>query len=72
VLSDAKRRRHFRGCPLRRQLSELADTDLPNLIAASRLSELSQPLVAIAPELARARSQMRRQPIAGKLNERLA
>jgi PAS domain S-box-containing protein len=52
--------------------NEIANSDLPNLVAASRLSELSQPLVATAPELAGARSQTRRQAIADKLNERLA
>src|ERR1700757_3269157 len=52
--------------------NEIANSDLPNLTAASQLSELSQPLVAIAPELAGARSQTRRQAIADKLNERLA
>jgi PAS domain S-box-containing protein len=52
--------------------SEIASSDLPNLVAASQLSELSQPLVAIAPELAGAGSQTRRQAIADGLNERLA
>jgi serine phosphatase RsbU (regulator of sigma subunit) len=50
---------------------EIANADLPNLIAASRLSELSQSLVATAPELAGAGSQMRRQAIADELHERL-
>ena len=31
---------------------QVANTNLPNLLAASRLSELSQSLVARAPELA--------------------
>ena len=52
--------------------NEIANADLPNLIAASQLSELSQSLVATAPELAGAGSQMRRQAIADELNERLA
>jgi PAS domain S-box-containing protein len=51
---------------------EIANADLPNLIAASQLSELSQSLVAKAPELAGAGSQIRRQAIADDLNERLA
>jgi serine phosphatase RsbU (regulator of sigma subunit) len=52
--------------------NEIANADLPNLIAASQLSELSQSLVATAPELAGAGSQIRRQAIADELNERLA
>jgi hypothetical protein len=52
--------------------NEVAKADLPNLIAALQLSEQSQPLVAIAPELAGAPSQMGRQAIADQLNERLA
>jgi hypothetical protein len=39
---------------------QVADIDLPNLIAASRLAELSQSLVAQASELAAAGSQTRR------------
>jgi sigma-B regulation protein RsbU (phosphoserine phosphatase) len=50
---------------------EIANADLPNLIAASRLSELSQSLVATAPELSGAGSQIRRHAIADDLNERL-
>jgi phosphoglycerate-specific signal transduction histidine kinase len=52
--------------------NQVADTNLPNLLAASRLSELSQSLVARAPELAAAGSQTQRQGIADRLNERLA
>src|SRR3954469_11127262 len=48
-----------------------ANPNLPNLLAASRLSELSQSLVARAPELAAAGSQTQRQGIADRLNERL-
>jgi PAS domain S-box-containing protein len=52
--------------------NEVAKADLPNLIAALQLSEQSQPLFAVAPELAGARSQTGRQAIADQLNERLA
>ena len=52
--------------------NEVAKADLPNLVAALQLSEQSQPLVAIAPELAGAPSQTGRQAIADQLNERLA
>jgi PAS domain S-box-containing protein len=52
--------------------NEVANADLPNLIAALQLSEQSQPLVAVASELAGARSQTGRQAIADQLNERLA
>ena len=52
--------------------NEVANTNLPNLLAASRLSELSQSLVARAPELAAAGSQTQRQGIADRLDERLA
>jgi signal transduction histidine kinase len=52
--------------------NQVANTNLPNLLAASRLSELSQSLVARAPELAAAGSQTQRQGIADRLNERLA
>ena len=52
--------------------NQVAHTDLPNLIAASRLSELSQSLVARAPELAAARSQTQRQGIMDRLDDRLA
>src|SRR5262249_35760867 len=51
---------------------QVAHTTLPILLAASRLSELSQSLVARAPELTAAGSQTQRQGIADRLNERLA
>ena len=51
---------------------QVANTNLPNLLAASRLSELSQSLVARAPELAAAGSQTQRQGIVDRLNDRLA
>src|SRR5215471_7099806 len=52
--------------------NQVANTNLPNLLAASRLSELSQSLVARAPELAAAGSQTQRQGIEDRLNGRLA
>jgi PAS domain S-box-containing protein len=52
--------------------SEIAGASLPNLVAASRLSELTQALVATAPEIAAAGSQVRRQAIAEQLSDRLA
>jgi hypothetical protein len=51
--------------------SQISDTNLPALIAASQLSELSQTLVATAPEIALADTQIRRQTIADQLNERV-
>ena len=51
--------------------NQIADTNLPALIAASQLSELSQTLVATAPEIALADTQIRRQTIADQLHERL-
>jgi two-component system NtrC family sensor kinase len=50
---------------------QVADINLPNLIAASRLAELSQSLVAQASELAAAGSQTRRQEIMDRLDHRL-
>src|SRR6476620_6351683 len=41
--------------------NQIAQTNLPALIAASQLSELSQTLVATAPEIALADTQVRRQ-----------
>jgi hypothetical protein len=52
--------------------NEIADTNLPALIAASQLSELSQTLVATAPEIALANTQLSRQAITDQLNERAA
>ena len=51
--------------------NQIADTNLPALIAASQLSELSQTLVATAPEIALADTQIRRQTIVDQLNERV-
>src|SRR5258707_6747806 len=47
---------------------QIADTNLPALISASRLSELSQTIVATAPEIALADTQMRRQAITDQVN----
>ena len=52
--------------------NEIAATNLPALIAASQLSQLSQTLVATAPEIALANTQLRRQAIIDQLNERAA
>ena len=52
--------------------NQVANTNLPNLIAASHLAELSQSLVARAPELAAAGSQTQRQGITDRLDDRLA
>jgi hypothetical protein len=51
--------------------NQIAETNLPALIAASKLSELSQTLVATAPEIALADTHMRRQGLADQLSERL-
>jgi signal transduction histidine kinase/DNA-binding response OmpR family regulator len=51
--------------------NQIADTNLPALIAASQLSELSQTLVATAPEIALADTQVRRQTMADQLDERV-
>src|SRR5215475_4200689 len=51
--------------------NQIANTKLPALIAASQLSELSQTLVATAPEIALADTQLRRQTIVDQLNERV-
>src|SRR5947209_19419462 len=51
---------------------QIADTNLPALISASRLSELSQTIVATAPEIALADTQMRRQAMADQVNEQTA
>ena len=55
----------------RASFNQIADTNLPALIAASQLSELSQTLVATAPEIALADTQIRRQTIVDQLNERV-
>jgi signal transduction histidine kinase/DNA-binding NarL/FixJ family response regulator len=51
--------------------NQIAETNLPALIAASQLSELSQTLVATAPEIAIADTQVRRQAVTDQLNVRL-
>src|SRR5918993_1194940 len=51
--------------------NQIAEKNLPALIAASQLSELSQMLVATAPEVALADTQLRRQAMADQLNDRL-
>jgi two-component system, sensor histidine kinase and response regulator len=51
---------------------QIADTNLPALISASRLSELSQTIVATAPEIALADTQMRRQAMTHQVNEHAA
>ncbi len=51
---------------------QIADTNLPALISASRLSELSQTIVATAPEIALADTQMRRQAMTDQVNEHSA
>src|SRR5689334_11035234 len=52
--------------------SQIAEKNLPALIAASRLSELSHTLVATAPEIALASTQIRRQAVTDELNDRAA
>src|SRR5262245_10785164 len=52
--------------------NQIAQTNLPALIAASQLSELSQTLVATAPDIALADTQVRRQAIVDQLNGRVA
>jgi signal transduction histidine kinase/DNA-binding response OmpR family regulator len=49
---------------------QIAERNLPALIAASQLSELSQTLVATAPEIALADTHMRRQAMADQVNDR--
>jgi signal transduction histidine kinase/CheY-like chemotaxis protein/HPt (histidine-containing phosphotransfer) domain-containing protein len=55
----------------RASFSEIAETELPTLIADSRLSELSQSLVATAPDIALARTHLRRQAAVDRLNDRV-
>ena len=50
---------------------QIAEKNFTALIAASQLSELSQTLVATAPEVALADTQLRRQAMADQLNDRL-
>jgi signal transduction histidine kinase/ActR/RegA family two-component response regulator len=52
--------------------NQIAQTNLPALIASSQLSELSQTLVATAPEIALADTQLRRQTVADQLDDRAA
>src|SRR6516164_2104636 len=52
--------------------SEIADRNLPALIAASQLSESSHTLVATAPEIALASTQVQRQAVTDQLNDRAA
>src|ERR1700739_1412307 len=56
----------------RASFEEIADRNLPALIAASQLSELSHTLVATAPEIALASTQVRRQAVTDELNDRAA
>src|ERR671912_270700 len=51
--------------------NQIAEKNLPALIAAAQLSELSQTLVATAPEVALADTHMRRQAMSDQLNARL-
>ncbi|HEX9461937.1 MAG TPA: response regulator [Alphaproteobacteria bacterium] len=51
--------------------NQIAATNLPNLVAASQLAELSQSLVAMAPEMAAAGTQTRRQATVDLLDDRL-
>ena len=51
--------------------SQIAERNLPALIAASQLSQLSQALVATAPEIALADTHIRRQAMADQLADRL-
>ena len=53
-----------------KSFNEIAERNLPALIAASQLSELSHTLVATAPEIALASTQVRRQAVADQLNAR--
>jgi signal transduction histidine kinase/DNA-binding LytR/AlgR family response regulator len=49
---------------------QIAEKDLPALIVASQLSELSQTLVATAPEIALADTHMRRQATVNQVSDR--
>jgi signal transduction histidine kinase/FixJ family two-component response regulator/HPt (histidine-containing phosphotransfer) domain-containing protein len=51
--------------------NDIAATNLPSMIAANQLSDLSQTLVATAPEIALADTQIGRQAIADQLKERV-
>src|SRR5215831_13827155 len=52
--------------------SLIAETNLPSMIAAAQLSDLSQTLVAAAPEIALADTQIRRQAVADQLKDLVA
>jgi hypothetical protein len=52
--------------------SQIAETNLPSMIAAAQLSDLSQTLVAAAPEIALADTQIRRQAVADQLKDLVA
>jgi PAS domain S-box-containing protein len=49
--------------------NQIADTSLPSLIAATQLSDLSQALVATAPDIVLADTQIRRQAVADQLED---
>ena len=51
-------------------LNEIANKNLPALIAASQLSEQSHTLVATAPEIALSTTQVRRHVVTDQLNDR--
>ena len=51
-------------------VDQIAEKNLPALIAASQLSELSQILVATAPEITLADTHMRRQAMVDQVNDR--
>jgi len=51
---------------------EIAKAKLPALVAASRLSEISQTIVASAPSFAAARTQITRDAVADQLSQELA
>src|SRR5215467_8540693 len=52
--------------------NQIAETNLPSMIAAAQLSDLSQSLVATAPEIALADTQIRRQAVADQLKDQVA
>ena len=49
--------------------SQIAETNLPSMITAAQLSNLSQTLVATAPEIALADTQIRRQAVTDQLKD---
>ncbi len=62
----------FAGARFGSALHRIANNDLPDLIAATQLSELTQALVASAPNIAAAGSQVRRQATTDQLNAQLS